>query len=57
MFRGAKEYSLDELIEHPSLSLLIKSDGIERRCLELMLDTLAGQHRCSEAERDEPLPD
>jgi hypothetical protein len=57
MFRGAKEYLLDELIEHPSLSLLMTGDGIERRCLELMLDTLAGRHRSSEAARDEPLPD
>lgn len=57
MFRRAKEYSLEELIEHPTLRLLITRDGIERRCLDLMLDTIGNQHRFAEAERDQPLPD
>ena len=57
MFRETKEYSLDELIEHPSLSLQITSDRIERRCLELMLDKMATHRRTFEAERAEPLPD
>jgi hypothetical protein len=57
MFRGAKEYSLEELIEHPSLSLQLTSDGIERRCLDLMLDTIGTRRRSADAEPDQPLPD
>jgi hypothetical protein len=33
-----KEYSLLELLDHPGLGLVMIGDGIERRCLELMLD-------------------
>jgi hypothetical protein len=50
MFRGAKEYSLDELLEHPVLGVEMTSEGIERRCLDLMFDMTSGQHRFSEAE-------
>jgi hypothetical protein len=38
MSEQPKEYSLAELLEHPGLSLMMTGDGIERRCLELMLD-------------------
>ena len=57
MFRGSKEYSLAELLEHPVLGVQIRSEGIERRCLDLMLDPAAGNHRFVEAEHQEPLPD
>jgi hypothetical protein len=53
MFRGSKEYSLDELIEHPVLSVQITNEGIERRCLDLMLDTVSGHRRFAGAEHDE----
>jgi hypothetical protein len=39
MFRESKEYSLAELLEHPVIGFLMTSEGIERRCVELMLDT------------------
>jgi hypothetical protein len=39
MFKESEEYSLAELLEHPALGLLMISAGIERRCIELMLDT------------------
>ena len=45
MFRGSKEYSLDELLEHPVLSVQITNEGIERRCLDLMLDAVSGHRR------------
>jgi hypothetical protein len=45
MFRRSKEYSLDELLEHPVLSVQMTSQGIERRCLDLMLDPVNGHHR------------
>jgi hypothetical protein len=53
MFTGSKEYSLDELIEHPGLGVQMTSEGIERRCLELMLDATSGQHRFAALECDD----
>jgi hypothetical protein len=38
MFRGSKEYSLEELLEHPVLGVQMTSEGIDRRCLDLMFD-------------------
>jgi hypothetical protein len=55
MFRGSKEYSLEELLEHPGLGVQMTSEGIERRCLDLMFDVASGQHRFSEAELGERL--
>ncbi len=40
-----KEYSLAELLDHPGLGLVMASDGIERRCLELMLDECRRERR------------
>jgi hypothetical protein len=53
MFRGSKEYSLDELLEHPVLGVQMTSEGIDRRCLDLMLDAASGQQRFAEVERRE----
>jgi hypothetical protein len=53
MFRKSKEYSLDELIEHPILSVQIASEGIDRRGLDLMLDEVNSHHRFVEAEPGE----
>ena len=39
MFRRSKEYSLKELLEHPVLGVQMTSEGIDRRCLDLMFDT------------------
>ena len=50
MFRGAKEYSIEELLEHPALGIQMTSEGIEQRCVDLMLDAASGHHRFSEAE-------
>jgi hypothetical protein len=50
MFRKSKEYSLDELIEHPILSVQITSEGIDQRCLDLMLDEVNSHHRFVETE-------
>ncbi len=57
MFRTSKEYSLEELLEHPVVRLQITSEGIERRCVDLMLDTSSGLYRSAEAEPVQPLPD
>ncbi len=51
-----KEYSLAELLDHPGLGLVMASVGIERRCLELMLDQCRRERRCAaETQADEPL--
>jgi hypothetical protein len=42
MSEQPKEYSLAELLEHPGLCLVMTDDGIERRCLELILDLPSG---------------
>ena len=50
MFRALREYSLDELLEHPVLSVDMTNRGIERRCFELIFDAAGGHHRFAEAE-------
>ncbi len=50
MFRGSKEYSLEELLEHPILGVQMTSEGIDRRSLDLMFDTATAQHRFAKAE-------
>jgi hypothetical protein len=50
MFRRSKEYSLEELLEHPVLGVQMTREGIDRRCLDLMFDTANAQHRSAEGE-------
>jgi hypothetical protein len=33
-----KEYSLAELLDHPGLGLFLIDDGMDRRCVDLVLD-------------------
>ena len=47
-----KEYSLTELLDHPGLGLVMTSDGIERRCLDLMLDVRGRDRRETGGARD-----
>ena len=56
MFRGSKEYSLAELVEHPVLAVQMTTEGIERRCLDLMLDAVSGHHRFAESEHEQGFP-
>jgi hypothetical protein len=40
------EYRLEELLDDPLVELVMKSDGVDRRCLEEMLERVAeGQLR------------
>ena len=43
MFRRSKEYSLEELLEHPVLGVQMTSEGMDRRCLDLMFDATSSQ--------------
>jgi hypothetical protein len=50
MRNEAKEYSLAELLDHPGLGWVITSGGIERRCLDLMLDERSRDRRYADAQ-------
>jgi hypothetical protein len=50
MFRRSKEYSLDELLEHPVLGVQMTSEGIDRRCLDLMFRATSDQTNFAEPE-------
>jgi hypothetical protein len=50
MFRRSKEYSLEELLEHPVLGVQMTSEGMDRRCLDLMFDATSGQQCFAGAE-------
>ncbi|HXC89047.1 MAG TPA: hypothetical protein VNV18_02680 [Stellaceae bacterium] len=39
MWREKHEYSLDELLDHPVLGLAMTRIGIDRRAVELLLET------------------
>jgi hypothetical protein len=47
-----KEYALAELLDHPGLGLVMTGDGIERRCLELMLDARLRDRRGTDSVGD-----
>ena len=42
------EYSLAELIEDPLIGLLMKSDGVDRRSIELLFERVARSDRYRE---------
>ena len=45
MSKELKEYLVAELLDHPVLGVLMTSEGIERRSVELMLDTESRERR------------
>jgi hypothetical protein len=48
------EYSLAELVEDPLVGLLMKSDGVDRRSIELLFERVARSPRYREGA---PCPD
>ena len=42
------EYSLAELVEDPLVGLLMKSDGVDRRSIELLFERVARSTRYGE---------
>ena len=48
------EYSLVELVEDPLVGLLMRSDGVDRRSIELLFERVARSPRYREAA---PCPD
>ena len=57
MFRACREYVLDELLEHPVLSVEMANQGIERRCFELIFGAVRDHHRFAETEYEETTND
>jgi hypothetical protein len=43
------EYSLAELVDDPLVGLLMKSDGVDRRSIELLFDRIGCSARYREA--------
>ena len=46
------EYSLAELIDHPGLAWVMADKGIDRRCLELILDLPSDDRRGTDSAGD-----
>ena len=44
------EYSLAELVEDPLVGLVMKSDGVDRRNIELLFERVASSDRFRQAE-------
>jgi len=57
MLRKYKECSLDELLEYPVLRLQMTSEGIERRCIELIVEATRGYYRAAKTGLAPSLPD
>ena len=49
MDRKTTEYSFAELVEDPLVGLLMKSDGVDRRSIELLFERVARSPRYREA--------
>lgn len=45
MNRKTAEYSLAELVEDPLIGLVMKSDGVDRRNIELLFERVASSDR------------
>ena len=45
------EYSLAELVEDPLVGLLMKSDGVDRRSIEVLFERVARSERYRKATR------
>ena len=54
MDRKTTEYSFAELVEDPLVGLLMKSDGVDRRSIELLFERVARGPRYRETA---PCPD
>lgn len=55
MRREPREYSIEELVEHPLIRLAMESNGLDRRALELMADEAHRDFRSERSWREEPI--
>ena len=49
MYRQTIEYSLAELVDDPLVGLVMKSDGVDRRNIELLFERVASSDRFRQA--------
>lgn len=54
IWKQENEYSLAELLDHPVLGLAMTGDGIDRRSVELLLETEIVDRRPAPAWLDAP---
>ena len=57
MRKAVKEYSLAELLDHPGLGWVMARGGIDRRCLDLILDAPRRDRRYAEIETHATISD
>ncbi len=55
MWREAHEYSLDALVNHPVLGLVMRSTGMDRRAVELLLEAAQPVRQPEPDHRNEPI--
>ena len=57
MRKAVKEYSVAELLDHPGLGWVMARGGIDRRCLDLILDAPRRDRRYAEIETPTTISD
>jgi hypothetical protein len=55
MWRAEHEYSLDALVDHPVLGLVMTSKGIDRRAVELLLEAARPVRQLEPDSRGDPV--
>lgn len=55
MWRAVKEYRLAQLLDDPVLGLALASQGMERRSIELLLETAGGDRARQQCRPEEPI--
>jgi len=54
MDHKTKEYTLVDLVEDPLVGLLMKSDGVDRRSIELLFERVASSPRYADHRVGQP---
>ncbi len=57
MRNKSKEYSLAELLDHPVVGFAMQTDGIDRRCLQLLLEAASRERYREQVWFEEPFVD
>jgi hypothetical protein len=55
MWQREKEYFISELLDHPALTLMLSGEGLDRRSVELLLETGGDERDCEPCRIDQPI--
>ena len=55
MWRRDHEYSIAELLDHPVLTMVMRSMGMDRRAVELLLETVEDDADRQRGRTDDPV--